>query len=111
MSEHHCVECTLQRVLVLKGALYFLKFPFPVVVCYIAFSACKWSAKAKIHMFLPEGVSLPHTSTLHSTLLAKRRDISKQFTNPNRAGQLTNQSRLGSGFRRRVKRGAAAQAV
>ena len=38
-------------------------------------------------------------------------DISMQLTNHNRAGQLTNQSRLGSGFRQRVKRGDAAQAV
>ena len=33
-----------------------------------------------------------------------------QFTNHNRASQLTNQSRLGSAFRQRMKRGAAAQA-
>ena len=33
---------------------------FPVFF-YIGFCACKWSAKAKIAKFLPDGVSLPHT--------------------------------------------------
>ena len=31
------------------------------VGCYLGLSACKWSAKAKIPVFPPEGVSLPHT--------------------------------------------------
>ena len=44
-------------------------------------------------------------------IVRHRWDIFKRLTNHYRAGQLTNQSRLGSGFRQRVKRGAAAQAV
>jgi len=38
----------------------FWGFPSPVV-CSKGFRACKWSAKAKIPVFSPEGVSLPHT--------------------------------------------------
>ena len=44
-------------------------------------------------------------------MIGKGRVITERLTNNNRAGQLTNQSRLGSGFRQKVKRGAAAGSV
>ena len=54
-----CVVDHLKRPIYAFGGFHI------AVVCYIAFSACKWSAKAKIPKFHPEGVSLPHQ--LHVT--------------------------------------------
>ena len=59
----------------------FWGFPFPVVCCRASMASAPTQCTGK----------------------AKGRVISKRFTDNNRAGQLTNQSRLGSGFRQRGK--------